>query len=476
MPKPFARRAPRAALVAFLFLASVLALAWSPARGWAGPPPRYVFLFIGDGMGVAQRMGAARWQGGPLVMDGFPVHGLTTTAAVDSPVTDSAAAVTALATGVKTILGRLGLGPDLRPLPTVAELAHARGMRVGIVTSVSVDHATPAGFYAHVPARGMYHEIDHALAASGFEYFAGGGLRDPRGEESRAPRGDALERIRAAGYAVAVGRAELDALRPGGRTLAMGARLHDGQSLPYVLDADAGDVTLAEFTARGIALLDNPQGFFMMVEGGKIDWACHANDAAATLTETLAFDDAVAVAVRFAAGHPGQTLVLVTADHECGGLALAPPDARTGAALAVLRRQGMSLQRFVAALPRGPEGGRFEELEIRLGALFGSGGGAAPQAMALDGDEEQALRVAWARPRPGADSGRGGNDPLAVILGQVLGHKAGLDWGRQGHSGVPVSTSALGVGQERFAGTYDNAELGRRLLRLMGLAPAPGAP
>ncbi len=464
-----ARRAARAAVLAPLVLAAVLLLALVPARAGAGGAPRFVFLFIGDGMGVAQRMAAARWKGAPLAMDGFPVHGLTTTAAADGSVTDSAAAATALATGVRTLPGRLGLDPDLRPRPTVAELARDRGMRVGIVTSVSVDHATPAGFYAHVPERGMYHEVALALAASGFDYFAGGGLRDPRGEASPRPQGDALERARAGGLALAAGRQALEALRPGQRALAVGDRLCDGQALPYALDATARDVTLAEFTARGIALLDNPRGFFMMVEGGRIDWACHGNDAAAALADVVAFDAAVAVAARFAAARPGQALVLVTADHECGGLVLVPPDARSTAFLDILRRQGMSLQRFVAGLARGPEGGRFEELAPRLAGLFGL---ETPAALGLEPEELEALRAAWAKPRPGPGPGRAEGDPLAVALGRLLGRKAGLEWTSRGHTGVPVSTSALGAGQERFAGSFDNGELGRRIQEVMGLAPA----
>ena len=473
------RCASRAAALSVLALTLILVAL--PGAAWGGQEPRYVFLFIGDGMGIAQRAAAAACLGRPLAMDAFPAHGVTTTFASDSFVTDSAASATALATGVKTSLGRLGLGPDLAPLASVAELARDRGMRVGIVSSVSLDHATPAAFYAHVPSRGQYHEIAQALVASGFDYFGGGGLRDPGGSRARSPLGDALEQARAWGWQVAVGREAMAGLRPGQRAIAINARLHDGQSLPYSMDMTPEDVTLAEFTARGIELLDNPNGFFMMVEGGKIDWACHANDAAAALADTLAFDQAVAVAARFATSRPGQVLVVVTGDHECGGLTLSLSGTRPMAFPAVLRHQRMSLQRFAdEVLPgfaRGPGQGRFEALLPLLGELFGLGAdGAAP--LALDADELETLRAAFVRSRAGGgpEPAPGGYDPLAVALGSILGRKAGLGWTSQRHSGVPVSTSALGVGQERFSGAYDNAALGRTLLALMGLGPGPALP
>lgn len=463
---------PRASRAALSFLVLALALAALPGAARGGQEPRYVFLFIGDGMGIAQRAAAAAALGHPLTMDAFPAHGVTTTFASDSFVTDSAASATALASGVKTSLGRLGLGPDLAPLASVAELARDRGMRVGIVSSVSLDHATPAAFYAHVPSRGMYHEVALALAASGFDYFGGGGLRDP---------GDALERARAWGWQVAVGREAMAGLRPGQRAIAINARLRDGQSLPYSMDMTPEDISLAEFTAKGIELLDNTKGFFMMVEGGKIDWACHANDAAAALADTLAFDRAVAVAARFAASRPGQVLVVVTGDHECGGLTLSLSGTRPMAFPEVLRHQRMSLQRFAdEVLPgfaRGPGLGRFEALLPLLGELFGLGtDGAAP--LALDAHELETLRAAFARSPAGGGPApaSGGYDPLAVALGSILGRKAGLGWTSQRHSGVPVSTSALGVGQERFSGAYDNAGLGRTLLALMGLGSGPALP
>lgn len=128
---------------------------------------KYIFFFIGDGMGIPQRAAASAYTGKPLTVDTFPAKGVTTTAAFDRFITGSAAAATAMASGTKTKIGYVGLDPELRPVKTVAEMAKEQGKKVGIISSVSIDHATPAAFYAHVPSRSMYHEIGMELVKRG---------------------------------------------------------------------------------------------------------------------------------------------------------------------------------------------------------------------------------------------------------------------------------------------------------------------
>lgn len=310
-------------LVTVLICAAVLALLLLRE---AEPEPRYMLLFIGDGMGPAQREAAEAFAGRELVMNHLPVRGSTTTFASNQTITDSAAAATAMACGQKTANGVLGQTPEGTNLQTIAEQAAERGMRVGIVSSVSLDHATPAGFYAHVPSRDRYYEIGLQLAASGFDYFAGGGLVDPLGIKAVAkgyvPTATVavVTAITNAGYTVVSKREDFEALVPGsGKVLAVHPRL-DGAAMPYAADRQEGEPTLAEFTRKGIELLDNERGFFLMVEGGKIDWASHANDSARLLPEVVAFDAAVQAGVAFAEAHPYETLLIVTADHETGGL------------------------------------------------------------------------------------------------------------------------------------------------------------
>ncbi|NJB67634.1 alkaline phosphatase [Desulfobaculum xiamenense] len=447
--------------------------------------PKYVFLLIGDGMGLAQRAAAAAFAGHKLVMDTLPATGLTATQAFDRAITDSAAAGTALATGSKTRISRIGIGPDGERLQSVAEFAHARGMKVGIVTTVSVDHATPAAFYAHVENRSMYHEIAHQLAESGFEYFAGGGLKDPEGRKSKHPKGDARDTLRSAGYRFVDDRAGFLALSAAdGKVIVTAPRTHRSGSLPLAIDARPGDTTLAEFTAKGIELLDNPNGFFIMIEGGMIDWACHGNDVATTVREVLAFDDAVAEAVRFARSHPDDTLVVVTADHETGGLALGFAGTDYESAPQLLAAQKVSFRVFtddVLARFRDGDGPKdFDSFRPIVTEHFGltfSDGEATPLRLAPQ--EEAALRDAFALSMRGLPKKNrnaqvsllyGKDDPLTVTLTRILANKAGMGWTTFAHTAAPVVTTAMGAGSEAFDGFHDNTDIAKVIRRTIDAA------
>ena len=171
---------------------------------------------------------------------------------------------------MKTNIGVISMDPDgVTSYKTLAEAAKKKGMKVGIVSSVSIDHATPAVFYAHQPSRGMYYEIGHDLAASGFDYFGGGGFKDVDGD---GDLGNVLDAVTANGYRIVTDKNEFLALDPetSDKVVAYNHTLAGGQALYYEIDRPEDHISLAEFTAKGIELLDNPRGFFMMVEEGKI--------------------------------------------------------------------------------------------------------------------------------------------------------------------------------------------------------------
>ncbi|MDL2229751.1 alkaline phosphatase, partial [Treponema sp. OttesenSCG-928-L16] len=291
---------------------------------------KYVFLFIGDGMATPQISSAEIYSNAlsskdisiqKLAFTRFPVAGLTTTYDAGSFITDSASAGTAMATGNKTLSGVINMDPGkTQKYKTLGEYAHETGMAVGIVSSVSLDHATPAVFYAKVPSRSDYYGIARQLTESGFEYFGGGGFAQPRGKNK--DQEDIIELAKKNGYTYVNSRQAFDALKPGaGKTLAVNSVLQDSNAMPYELDRGGNDLSLADYTRKGIELLSaNEKGFFMMVEGGKIDWACHANDAAAAIHDTLALDAAIQEAIAFAERHPEETLIVVTGDHETGGM------------------------------------------------------------------------------------------------------------------------------------------------------------
>ena len=455
---------------------------------YKGAPAKYVFFFIGDGMGIPQRTAAESYKGDRLSIDKLPAQGITTTFANDRFITGSAASATALATGQKTNINYIGVDPSYKPVKNVAEMAKEQGKKVGIISSVSIDHATPAAFYAHVATRKMYHEIDVALASSGFDFFGGGGLVDPTGKKSKNPQGDALEKAKENGYKVVTKKDEFMGLtKDSGKVLAWNEWLQDAKALPYVMDVRQEDITLPEFTAKAIELLDNPNGFFLMVEGGKIDWACHANDATAAIEDTLSFDKSVVEALKFYEAHPEETLIVVTGDHECGGLTLGFAGTKYDSHFNVLGKQKVSFQKFSdEILGRYKENCKgscsFDDIKSSITENFGLKfeGDAKEDHQVLEDYQIAQIQDAYNRSMGGEKEQSqdratyllyGDYDPLTVTLTHVLNQKAGLGWTSYQHTGVPVSTSALGVGAETFNGYYDNTDVALKMMAIMGVEP-----
>jgi alkaline phosphatase len=294
-----------------------------PQRTQAGA----VILLIGDGMGEAQRR-AGRWsavgRSGSLSMDRMPTAGWSRTASADSPVTDSAAAATALASGVKTDNGRIGQDPAGNSLTSILERAQARGMAVGLVTTVQMAHATPAAFAAHVPDRNMMTEIARQMLAAEVDVLLGGGEDEflPAGVNGcyaqpgeRTDGRNLIAEAQAAGYTYVCNAADFATVATS-TTRLLGLFADEEMAYPF-------SPPLADMTQKAIGILSqDPDGFFLMVEGGQIDWAGHANDAARVISDTLGFDQAVSAARAYAAS-AGNTLIVVTGDHETGGMSAA---------------------------------------------------------------------------------------------------------------------------------------------------------
>jgi alkaline phosphatase len=225
-------------------------------------------------------------------------------------VTDSAAGGTALATGVKTHNGMISQDPSGKPLETVLEAAEKKKKSTGLVSACAVTHATPASFAAHVPKRNQYEEIARQLAASDVDVLFGGGFDhfSPTNEPSCLPELEAkMQVVETADEFRALGTPE------------KAAALLYPEHPPYAAERS---VSLKEMTAKAIDILSqDPDGFFLMVEGSQIDWAGHKNDATNAVAEVVDFDDAVGVGLDFAE-KAGDTLVIITADHETGGFAV----------------------------------------------------------------------------------------------------------------------------------------------------------
>ena len=306
---------------------------------------KYVFYFIGDGMGVNQVNGTEMYlaeQEGrigvkPLLFTSFPVASMATTFSATNSVTDSSAAGTALATGAKTYNGAIGMDDNKSVLQSVAERAKKSGKKVGVTTSVSVDHATPAAFYAHQPDRGMYYEIALDLPKAGFDFYAGGGFLKPTTTADKKEAPSIFPIFEEAGYTVARGLDEYKSKSAqADKMILIQKEGAEPSCLPYAIDRQEGDLTLAEITESAISFLTkgSNKGFFLMVEGAKIDYAGHSCCLPGSVIEMLSFDLAVAEALKFA-DENGQTLVVVTADHETGGLVLLDGDEQSGRIMGV---------------------------------------------------------------------------------------------------------------------------------------------
>ena len=460
-----------------------LVLTFIPLSGVFAKNAKYVFLFIGDGMGIPQRIAAEHYTGKKLLINSFPAQGITTTHAADRFITGSAASATAMASGTKANIGVIGMDPALKPVKTLAEMAKERGMKVGIVSSVSIDHATPAAFYAHVPKRSQYYDIDVAIANSGFDYFGGGGLKDVTNKKNNSKNfvGNAMDLIKKNGYKVVTDKTEFMALKAAdGKILAYNDWLQDGKALPYDMDTRNQDISLKDFTAKGIELLDNNKGFFMMVEAGKIDWACHANDAAASIKDTLAFDDAINEAYEFYKKHSKDTLIVVTGDHECGGLTLGYAGTKYATHFQILGKQNLSFQKFTDEVFSKFKAGADKSFNAmkpiitkHFGLMFEGEG-----LLVLQAHEIKALETAFARSMKGdLEKSKdpetyvlyGGYEPLSVSIPHILNQKAGLAWTSYKHTGVPVATSAVGVSAGVFNGYYDNVDVAKKTMGVMGL-------
>jgi alkaline phosphatase len=290
-------------------------------------PVRGIILFIGDGMGADQRRGAqwlALGQDSTLAMDGMPVRGMMKTSSADRRITDSAAGATALASGVKTNYEVVGMSPDYVPVETILEQAKARGWAVGLITTTPLTHATTAAFAAHVSYRYRETEIAKQMMEAGVDVLLGGGENDflPYGVRGCYPqtgqRGDKLNLVDEAlenGYTKVCTRQELLALDTNKTTKLIGFFGDEEIIQPY-------SPTLADMTRVAIEVLSqDPEGFFLMVEGGQIDWEAHDNHALEVMQLTVGLNAAVTMAQVFAVGEPN-TLIIVTGDHETGGMGL----------------------------------------------------------------------------------------------------------------------------------------------------------
>lgn len=435
---------------------------------------KYVFYFIGDGMGVNQVNGTETYRAAlegrigvtPLCFTQFPYSAFVTTFSGTNGVTDSAAAGTALATGHKSKNGALGMLADQEtPVYSVAYWAQQAGAAVGVSTSVSVDHATPAAFYAHQGGRGSYYAIGKDLITAGYDFYAGSDFMNPT-EKDDATAPSLYDQCRTTGYTIARGYKDFGKKAKKAEKMLLlqteEASKKDRSALPYAIDRTKADMTLSEVTRAGIQFLSQKQkdGFFLMVEGGKIDWACHGNDAATVFKEVIDMDEAIGVAYEFYAQHPDETLIVVTADHETGGIVLGRGSYELHTD--VLRFQRMSTEAYgkhVKALHE-KKGDKltWEAVWKDLGANWGFGDG-----VKISEKQEKRLKDAYEAMMAGAAKDKKSLyakvDALADTAREIMAECALVGWQSGGHSNGFVPVFAIGAGAEAFHGKIDNTQI-----------------
>lgn len=296
------------------FISTILLVLLGAASSFAAEPIKNIIYLIGDGMGLTSAsMMQIEGSYAPTIFDRADNVALITTYSNDNRVTDSAAAGTALATGHKTNNTYLGVSPDGTPLESLTTLAQRQDMATGVVVTTYLQHATPGAFYAHTTSRHDYNLITEQLAESNFDVAIGGGMelfRDVYGSEEAA-----IEHLMEQGFGVARTMEQLASEDGAQRVIALLADKEIGAySGTYLADATREALRLVD-------LRDNDNGFVIMVEGSLIDGMGHGNDAQGMQAEMVSFMAAIEVAVEYAERNEG-TLVVVTADHETGGMSV----------------------------------------------------------------------------------------------------------------------------------------------------------
>lgn len=462
-----------------LVLASLL-LALT-ATVWAGTP-KYIFYFIGDGMGMAPVMATQTYKrmvqnNEQLLMTTFPTASWVQTYSASSPVTDSAAAGTALATGHKTKNGMLGMDADTVAVEAISVKLQRMGYGIGIVTSGAADDATPGAFYTHVPNRGMYYEIGKDAAYCGFDFIAGAGLRGTKKKDG-TPNDlyDVLEQsgvqilrgAKGAAEASTSGSKRIMLLNPEGYS--------DPNEFGFQVDgvgADGVGLTLEIALDACIKHLEkkSPDKFFVMCEGAQIDHALHGNDGAGAIGEILDLDRCIGMAYDFYLKHKDETLIIVTADHDTGGMSVGCSYTGYNAIPKYFDYAKISknaLSAYCENLLKNNSDITWDEMKKLLSEKLGLW----TEIKVKDTDTkalEQAFNESFIERKDVAEKGLYSTCMgFASKVFRVYNNCSGWGFTTGNHTGNPVPVFAVGVGADRFNHVLNNIEIAPAIMEAVG--------
>ncbi len=455
----------------WLLLAAALLLASCATSPGSAPQPRNIIVLYADGVAITQ-LEFGRYSARALRKTGYAATdtvlaqgsiGFLTTHPHEAFATDSAATASAMSTGVKTTIGAIGIGPDGQPVRTAVEVAKAQGKRIGLVTTAEIYDASPAAFSVHTRNRSNHADIVDQYFALEPDVMLGGGSDQflPEGTPGgkRKDKKDVRAAFVAKGYATPRNATEL---RAANASRLLG--LFSDDSMDFEIDRGAtAQPSYAEMVAGALKALEkSPNGFFLFAENENTDTAGHRNDAATLMRDLWAFDEGVKVALEFQKRNP-DTLIVVTGDHETGGLSItyAQRDLKDASSrnrfyagnehLVLLSGITISLDKALESLGKAPTSADLDKLVATHFPGF-----------RLDDDLREAILKRQMLER---------NHSYAVrnALGRMVARQTGIYWGTSGHTTEPVVVGAIGPGAERFRGYHDNTDFARILHGLMGL-------
>lgn len=435
-------------LLVVVMVISLLLASYLPTAV-AAPPAKNVILLIGDGMGYGQLTLGRIFKGSPLTMDEFNFIGTVSTYPndpVEKWVTDSAAAGTAIATGVKTYNAAISVDVNKKPVKTVLEYAQEKGKATGLVTTTRITHATPAVFAAHNVDRDAENEIAVDMLQHKVDVLMGGGKRHfiPKDQGGKREDGrDLIAEARKMGYIFVETKNDMNKVNRG-KLLGLFKSSHAS----YDIDRDVSrEPSLAEMTQKAIEILSKDKdGFFLMVEGGRIDHASHGHDAATVARDVLAFDEAVKVALDFARNRE-DTLVIVTADHETGGLSIGA-NGQYNFKPEILKAQKNSFEDVIASKLTQDN---FKEIFAQYVGISD-----------LTIDETITMLNSFKEKD---------KDPYAVAnaAADIVSNRALVGWTSGGHTGADVPVMAFGPNAVDFVKHLDNTDINKLMMKAMGL-------
>jgi alkaline phosphatase len=446
------------------WLLLIIALIFLLPKALLAAAPKNIIFYIGDGMASTQRRVAEEVYKRRLAMNTLPVVGLYTTYSEDSIITDSAAAATAMATGHKTENSVISMDAEGEiAYETIAEAARRLGKSVGLLTTTRITHATPASFGSHTESRGDENGIAVQFLESGFDVLMGGGRQHfvPKGtnKSRRWDNRNLLSDFRKKGYELLQDRDALKSLQVQKNTRVLG--LFSNSHLPYYLDRTEETPSLAEMTGVAVKILSqNPKGFFLMVEGGRIDHAAHGNAPAGTMGDLLEFDDAVAVGIEFSKSTPS-TLLVVGGDHETGGMGMGIGGGYFMKPEVIKKVTRSEFGMGYGEIMKDPELA-YEVLKKYAGIEK------------LKPEEKKLLEVAIQHIK----DGKGLKSPnktynpswLGYTFSNILSQRSRIGWTSYAHTGHPVMITAGGPGSDTFMGFYDNTDVGLKMAALWGVS------